>query len=153
MIIGIVGSEESKFTTAGKEDAIKRIIELICDPTVDEVVSGECHLGGVDIWTRECAERLGKKFTAFAPKTLSWENGYKPRNLQIARRSDICVCITVRHLPRAYTGMTFDSCYHCHTDTHVKSGGCWTMKQAAKMGKRTKLIVVENEEEEHSACA
>jgi hypothetical protein len=52
------------------------------------------------------------------------------------------VCITVRELPLGYKGMRFDWCYHCRTGAHVKSGGCWTMKQAAKLGKLTELIVI-----------
>lgn len=144
MIIGIVGSEGAKFTTIGRMQARSVITSLVTRPDVEEVVSGECHLGGVDQWAHEIAVEMEKKFTGFPPATLSWENGYKPRNLKIANRSDEVVCITVKKLPDGFKGMTFKLCYHCGVNTHVKSGGCWTMKQAAKMGKKTSLVVIEN---------
>lgn len=130
MIIGIVGAEEAKFTPEGKRRAVALITKLVSDPSVMEVVSGACHLGGVDIWAAEIGRELGKKVTEFPPKTLDWSGGYKPRNLQIARRSDVVHCITVDSLPPSFDGMKFDSCYHCHRNNHVKSGGCWTMKRA-----------------------
>lgn len=141
-IIGIVGSEAAKFTLKGKEEAKSIINELISRPETIEVVSGGCHLGGVDIWTAEIGRQQGKLVTEFIPKTLSWETGYKIRNLQIAKHSDIVYCITVARLPLNYTGMCFSFCYHCNTNSHIKSGGCWTMHKA-KIGI---LNVVKNEE-------
>jgi hypothetical protein len=132
MIIGIVGSEEAKFTKEGKEAALRLIFKLVSDPEVTEVVSGDCHLGGIDVWAEMITKELGKKFTAFTPVKRSWEGGYRPRNLRIAHRSDVVHCITVRRLPPGYDGMTFPVCYHCKTNTHIKSGGCWTMKRAKK---------------------
>jgi len=143
MILGIVGPEQAKFTEETEANARLAIRDLICDcydPSL--VVSGGCHLGGVDKFAVEEAQRMGVPYREYLPKDLSWSAGYKPRNLEIARASDVVVCITVRTLPEHYTGMRFRLCYHCGTDSHVKSGGCWTMKQAAKMGKETKLVVL-----------
>jgi hypothetical protein len=39
--------------------------------------------------------------------------------------------------------MKFDLCYHCGTKDHVKSGGCWTVKYARKLGKQGKVIIIE----------
>jgi hypothetical protein len=143
VIIGIVGSEAAKFTPGGEKAAKLLIRALISPPSVIEVVSGDCHLGGIDIWAQEVTEKLGKKFTAFTPAKRNWENGYRPRNLRIAHRSDEVHCITVRRLPPGFEGMTHALCYHCNTDTHVKSGGCWTMKQARREGKKGILHVIE----------
>jgi hypothetical protein len=132
MIIGIVGSEAAKFTPEGEKAAKQLIRKLVSNPAVREVVSGNCHLGGIDIWAEEIAKELGKKFTAFTPVKKSWEGGYRQRNMRIASRSDEVHCITVRRLPPDYDGMRFPLCYHCKTDTHIKSGGCWTMKRAKK---------------------
>lgn len=143
MKVGIVGSEAAKFTPETEEEARAEIRRLIQEAT--RVVSGECHLGGVDIWAREEAEAAGIPFDPFPPKRLTWEGGYKQRNLLIAENSDIVACITVKALPATYTGMRFPSgCYHCGTpaEHHVKSGGCWTMKQARHAGKPTELVVV-----------
>lgn len=139
MKIGIVGSEAAKFTSDSEAVARSLIRELILQAEVTEVCSGDCHLGGIDQWAREECEKIGKSFIGYAPKVHNWEQGYKPRNLQIAK-SDVVHCITVDRLPESYTGMRFSRCYHCNTNEHVKSGGCWTMKRA----KRGVLHVVKN---------
>jgi hypothetical protein len=143
MIVGIVGSESIKFTAKGRADAEQMIVEILCEPSVTEVVSGKCHLGGIDIWAAEIGQALGLTVTEFPPEVQSWW-AYKKRNLRIAEHSDIVHCITVDRLPESYTGMRFNLCYHCGTNGHVKSGGCWTMKQAIKIGKIGKLHVIEN---------
>jgi hypothetical protein len=142
MKIGIVGSEAAKFTQAGEEEA-RRIIRVLLQPG-DEVVSGGCHLGGIDIWAVEEAHKMGLYCHQYIPAVLSWEGGYKPRNILIAEQSDVVFCITVDQLPDTYDGMTFATCYHCHTTNHVKSGGCWTTKYARKLGKQTDTLVVRN---------
>lgn len=146
MIIGIVGSEEVKFTDTGKVNAFYFLSEIIDKPEVTKVVSGGCHLGGIDKWAILNAKEYKKEFEEFLPKTLNWINGYKERNIKIAEASDIVYCITVNELPKEYTGMRFPLCYHCKTKDHVKSGGCWTMKYAEKLGKQGKLIIVNNYE-------
>jgi hypothetical protein len=111
---------------------------------VEEVVSGGCHLGGIDIWAAEIAREIpGMKVTEFLPESRNWIH-YKKRNLQIADRSEIVYCITVKNFPKEYAGMKFPYCYHCKTDDHIKSGGCWTVKQAEKKGKPGQIIVVDN---------
>lgn len=130
MRIGIVGAEAAKFTHE-TEQAAREIIRASLMPG-DVVVSGKCHLGGIDIWAAEEGRRLGLEVIEYAPPVRSWERGYKVRNIQIAKDSDRLICIVVRELPPTYTGMRFDYCYHCHTDQHVKSGGCWTLKYAER---------------------
>jgi hypothetical protein len=143
MRVGIVGVEQQKLTEATEAAARERIRLIL--PHASLIVSGECHLGGIDIIAHEEAKAAGVPFLPCPPKTLKWATGYKPRNLKIVENSDVVVCITVKELPETYTGMRFPGgCYHCHTlpDDHVKSGGCWTLKQARLQGKRTKLIVL-----------
>jgi hypothetical protein len=138
--VGIVGCEEAKFTSSTKDQAQRWIRALLMG--ADECVSGECHLGGIDIWAHEIADEMGVPFKGFPPLTKSWETGYKPRNLLIAGRSTECHCITVAKLPATYTSpWRFERCYHCDAD-HVKSGGCWTVKQARKLGRTGSVIVV-----------
>lgn len=144
MIIGIVGSEAAKFTNIGEERARTAIWEILDDWLVEEVVSGGCHLGGIDIWAMQAGKHIpGMKLTEFLPESRKWIH-YKKRNLQIAQRSDVVYCITVKNFPKEYQGMKFPYCYHCKTDAHIKSGGCWTVKQAIKMGKVGEVIVVDN---------
>lgn len=144
MIIGIVGSESAKFTKIGKYRAKSLIRKILSESGVTEVVSGDCHLGGIDQWAARIGRKLGLSVTEFSPKSLSWEHGYKPRNLKIAKRSDKLYCITVDKLPKGFSGMRFKLCYHCGTNSHVKSGGCWTMRQAKLLGKSVRLKVIQN---------
>jgi hypothetical protein len=142
-VLGIVGSEAAKFTHL-TESAARLTIRRLLSPEVTLVVSGGCHLGGIDVWSIDEAKQAGFPTQEFIPRLHQWSgpDGYEARNLQIAHASTKVVCITVRELPAGYRGMRFDWCYHCRTGAHVKSGGCWTMKQAAKLGKETELIVI-----------
>ena len=149
MRVGIVGNEGSKFTPEGKQKALEAIAEILRPVDIKLMVSGHCHLGGIDIWAEEIADTLGIDKLIFPPKVQSWEHGYKPRNLQIVENSDKVYCITVNKLPPEYKGMTFKECYHCRragrdSTNHVKSGGCWTAFQAQKLGKQAEWIVVDN---------
>jgi len=141
MIIGIVGSEAAKFTEATETAARELIRNLIRNAT--KVVSGKCHLGGIDIWAIEEAKGAGIGWEEFSPSNLNWEF-YKKRNMQIADYSDRVVCITVDKLPASYNGMKFDYCYHCKTDTHIKSGGCWTVKYALSKHKVAWVEVIKS---------
>lgn len=140
MRIGIVGSEAAKFTPETEAKA-REIIRAMLHPG-DIAISGGCHLGGIDKWAVEEAKKLGLEFKEHLPKIRSWEGGYKQRNLEIARDSDIVYCITVKELPPTYNGMRFSKCYHCNTTDHVKSGGCWTVKKAKEMGKVDSEVIV-----------
>lgn len=143
MIVGIVGSEAAKFTLIGENRARLIIASILKRPEVTEVVSGACHLGGIDIWAIEDGKSRDLVTTEFKPERLTWEF-YKKRNIQIAEKSDEVYCITVDQLPENFSGMRFKLCYHCGSDTHVKSGGCWTMKEAIRRGKKGVLEIVRN---------
>jgi len=145
MNIGIVGHEAAKFTPDTEKAAKTIISHIVRDAIVASatsgnvhdpvIVSGGCHLGGVDIWAEEYADHHGLTKIIHKPKTLSWSTGFMPRNIKIAEDSDIVHVIVVKSLPEGFRGMRFDECYHCHTKTHVKSGGCWTAKKAQRLGK------------------
>lgn len=135
MIIGIVGSEGKKFTPETEHAAKQLIRKLLTEPEVTGLTSGHCHLGGIDIWAEEIAKELKLILYIFPPKNLNWSTGYKPRNIQIAETCNEIHNITVKKLPPNFQGMKFDKCYHCNTDQHTKSGGCWTAKYAQKLGK------------------
>jgi hypothetical protein len=143
-VVGIVGSEGAKFTALGERHARNYIRSLLARPDVVAVSSGHCHLGGIDIWAEEVADELELEKLIFPPKFRGWE-AYKKRNLQIARASTEVHCITIATYPPHYDGMRFDFCYHCGTDEHVKSGGCWTVKQARRMGKSGFVHVIRDQ--------
>ena len=147
MKLGIVGSEAAKFTPRTKVLACVEISALLEQYAPDVVVSGHSPLGGIDIWAVKIAERLGIQTQEFPPRTQRWADGYKLRNLEIAEASDVVVCITLKELPEGFRGRRFDSCYHHRGDDppppqHVKSGGCWTARQAHRLGKPTELVVI-----------
>lgn len=156
MKLGIVGSEAAKFTPETERKARDIINSLVCRRGVTGIVSGGCHLGGVDIYAEEATQAYNlfcpssdvRQIIIHIPQVLSWRGGYAPRNLAIVRDSDEVHCITVASLPVGYTGMRFPLCYHCaraggeFLRPHVKSGGCWTMHQAIKRGKVGRLHVV-----------
>ena len=148
MILGIVGSEGAKFTAATETAARLIIRELIKKnlPGLTHVISGACHLGGIDTWAIEEATKLQIPSTEYPPHERNWSRGYRLRNIRIAQEATDVVCITLRVLPPDWTGMRWDRCYHCSTsNNHVKSGGCWTVKFAREqLGKRGTVIVIEN---------
>lgn len=148
MRVGIVGSEAQKFTAQTEREA-RRIIRSLLEPG-DVVISGKCHLGGIDVWAVEEARALGLGVVEHPPKSRQWTH-YKERNIKIAEDSDHVVCITVRTLPPGYKGMVFPLCYHCRTSDHVKSGGCWTVKHARAIGKTGEVLVVDDRAEEDDA--
>lgn len=145
MRVGIVGHERAKFTLDGERAAAEVIRELL-EPAGRVLVSGGCHLGGVDIWAEVIADRLGRKKIVHLPKVLNWSEGFKPRNLLIAQDSDEVHVIVVDQLPPNWKGLRFGKCYHCNSGTHVKSGACWTAKQAQKLGKQAFWHVIQNRE-------
>jgi hypothetical protein len=146
VIVGIVGAEAAKFTTLGEQRARHVIRSILTEPWVDLLVSGGCHLGGADIYAEEEADELGIPKRIHKPARLSWEAGFKPRNILIATDAHIVHNIVVDQLPASYKGMRFTLCYHCKGEhgEHVKSGGCWTAKYAEKLGKPAAWHLIRN---------
>lgn len=143
-VVGIVGVEEAKLHPQERLlMAIQRVRDILIEEKATAVSSGACHLGGIDIIAEQVGHELGLGHIIYPPKSKDWTNGYKPRNLAIAKASDVVYCITVKTLPDDYKGMRFPLCYHCRTTDHVKSGGCWTVKEARKMGKPGHVIVLD----------
>lgn len=142
MILGIVGHEAAKFTRYTEAECKTDIWRAIKSLRPHTVVSGACHLGGVDIWAIEIAKELNLGWVEFPPARRSWSGGYKERNMQIAEAADHVLCFVVDEYPEEYKGMRFDYCYHCGTKDHIKSGGCWTVKYAKSIGKQGRVVVV-----------
>lgn len=143
MILGIVGSEGAKFTLETEMEARAVIARLIEEYHADTVVSGACHLGGIDVWAVHEAASMGCKIIECPPTFRTWQS-FKRRNIEIATIADEVKCITVAKLPPGFKEGGWERyCYHCKTDGHIKSGGCWTVKYAReKLGKPGEVIVV-----------
>lgn len=133
MRLGVVGHEQAKFTSHTEALARSAIVEVIERLGAHTLISGHCPLGGVDIFAEEIATLHGLKMEVYAPKVNQWSGpgGYQARNMLIARNSDIVLCVALKDLPDAFTGLRHEGCYHCigkgsPVPTHVKGGGCWT---------------------------
>jgi len=147
MKVGIVGAGADKFAEVGRSKCIQLITEFLVNRLPDVVlVSGHSPMGGVDIWSEDIAKRFDITMDLKIPKQNTWdaEYGYKQRNIDIAKSSDVLYVIIVDKYPEDYKGMRFKECYHCHTDDHVKSGGCWTGKVAMKLGKEVYWVKIRN---------
>lgn len=153
MNVGIVGAEGAKFTPEGErlaKEYISCILRglnpgLLAHLPHDQLppgaannvlISGGCHLGGIDIWAEEEADRLGLYKIIHYPRVQMW-SGYRARNILIAKDSHVLHNITVNRLPEGFLGMRHKFCYHCGPEApHVKSGGCWTANYAEQLGKK-----------------
>lgn len=141
--LGIVGHAADKFTPETSTAARQAVLERALDLGATRIVSGGCHLGGVDLWAEDLAALLGLPKTVHLPRYRRWRpDGYEARNLLIARDSDLVLVVVVRDYPPNYPltsryGARPDGspyCYHCgaRNPTHVKSGGCWTAWKAKR---------------------
>jgi len=137
MRVGIVGHGQDKFSLHAEYSARMIIVGLV--RYADVVISGHSPVGGIDIWAEEEAELQGVPTAIKTPEIHQWNPngyGYKARNLDIARESDVVHVLVVDSYPPEYEGRRFPLCYHCQTTEHIKSGGCWTGHQAIKAGNR-----------------
>ena len=99
------------------------MISLEKDFFQEILISGGCPKGGVDIWAEEVADELKIPKRIFKPSSLDWE-GYKTRNIKIAKVCDVLYCID----PKWRNG---------------KTGGKWTLNKAKELGKDTYLVEIE----------
>ncbi len=149
--IGIVGAEAAKFTPETRDAAYKLIRELLLSVESPVLVSGRCPLGGIDVWAEEIADELCIPKIIHEPEVEQWDPlgqyGFKARNLDIARDSDVVHVIVVKEYPPGYVGRQFPICYHCakagrDSRNHVKSGACWTLNVALDHGKRGEMHIL-----------
>jgi hypothetical protein len=157
MRVGIVGAEAAKFTARG-EAAARVVIRRLLRPAGVVLVSGGCHLGGIDIWAEEEYAAIRRREASVLregeeprrapiihlPHVRKYD-AYMARNALIARDSDVVHNIVVAALPPGFVGRRHSHCYHCDSTGHVKSGGCWTALRAERLGKSAEWHVILNE--------
>lgn len=149
MKIGIIGHGADKFTEES-ESYVKQLISATirnyqaASVGTITVVSGHSPVGGIDIWAEELGADLGCDLDIKTPRQNRWdaEYGFKARNLDIANSSDVIYVFLVEKYPEGYKGRRFDKCYHCNSTAHVKSGACWTAKQAQRLGKKAYWVLI-----------
>jgi hypothetical protein len=142
--IAIIGNAGDKFTETTKNIS-KELIRSWLHPG-DILISGGCHLGGIDIWAEEIAKDMGIETIIYRPRLLQWnplrEYGFKKRNMDIAENCEVLNVIVVKDYPPGYKGYRYAKCYHCNTKDHVKSGACWTAKRAMLLGKKVTWFMI-----------
>lgn len=107
--------------------------ELWREPKWTDIITGDAS--GVDEMVRNMSIMLPGTLTVYKALDKTWDGewGFKKRNMAIAKQCDELICFTTKTITR--------KCYHCNLD-HQRTGGCWTMKYAKSLGKRTRLYVV-----------
>lgn len=136
MRIAIVGSSH---LSQGEERTTRQFCVTILNEAIKDcaMLGGELILvsggaKGVDSIAENVAKELGIKTIIHKPLTTYWESGYKPRNIKIAQDCDVLYCFP--------TALKTTACYHCKTDKHEVTGGCWAMSYAKSLNKKTHLI-------------
>ena len=132
MRVAIVGT--SKLLTQQQNLSARYCIEGIIrtfDINKTTIISGGAY--GIDTFAIIIAKEKGYATEEIEPRFDGWK-AYKERNIAIAHSCDILYCITI---PKQKL-----SCYHCKSDSHEKTAGCWTMNKAKARGKETKLIIL-----------
>ncbi len=123
--VGIVGSDGRKFDKLSEKKARDRISQIIAYEIISHphmnivIVSGHCHLGGIDIFAEEIANKFEISMIPYPPNNLRWEpDGFKARNMRIAQKSDILYVLS----------------------NDDWNGGMWTGNYAKKLGKTVKFM-------------
>lgn len=99
MILGIVGAEEKSWLIPAKIKAKEYILNFILEVNPEIITSGHCPYGGVDLWAEAYAYLLNIPTKIFPAEVNQWIDkdglkGYKSRNEEIARASDILLVIS-----------------------------------------------------------
>lgn len=130
LYVAIVGTSKDLTDEQEKNirNNIKRAIQTY--PRTVTIISGGAR--GVDTLAIEIAKELKYSTLELIPPSANWD-GYKIRNMQIAKLCNEIYCFT---LPITDDRQTV--CYH-HGDSddidHQKTAGCWTGKKAEELGK------------------
>ena len=133
MKIAIVGSSH---LSENEERDVRQFCAGIIKTFSSDVVIISGGAEGVDKIAIEVAENLEYETQVYPPKEKKWDpptkDGYKARNMKIAQDCDILYCFP--------TKLKTTPCYHCKVLDHEVTGGCWAMKYAKSLGKKTHLV-------------
>lgn len=128
-ILGINGSGLSNEETKNAMEMILEITNRYDDPTVITIHSPN---GGVNTLVEMFADSNAVKheYYDYGKNMYDW----KESSARLAEDCDVFFCLT--------TKIKKNKCHHCLDYTHERTGACYPMKLAKKMGKQTKLIIL-----------
>ena len=133
MKVAIVGT--SKLTCEEEKRISKSLNEIrsIISFLDTEIITGDAK--GVDSLVKIYFEKLGYNVKVYEAKEKKWdsENGFKDRNIRIAKDADYIFSIT--------THIKNEKCYHCN-ENHQRTGGCYVLKYGRFIGKKGEVIIV-----------
>lgn len=136
MKIAVVGTSK-KLSMKEEKLMTNRIVDILDKYPRDGsvfVISGGAS--GVDTLGVDIAKKLGFRTTVYYPEKQSWAY-YKIRNQKIADECDTIFCFTISKKE--------NDCYH-HKNwkerPHLKTGGCYTLELARKMGKPSDVVLI-----------
>ena len=132
-VVAIVGSSR---LSEEERDRARVLIKRIIAPYKhhDEIITGDAN--GIDELVRSFASECNC-MTVVKATNQQWEpNGFKKRNISIARQADRVYTIATKNIKG-------QKCYHCVVRDHDRTGGCWTRKYAIdELHKEGRLFVV-----------
>lgn len=127
--LAIVGTSRLTFDEA--IEARKYIVYIINERRKSfghlRLITGDAD--GIDKLVREMCLEQGVDFEVLVARDRHWEgeNGFRERNLRIAKYCDEIISIS--------TKKKTEECYHHKklTESHERTGGCWTMEEAKRL--------------------
>ncbi len=136
MKVAIVGSSHLK--KVDKMRAKRLLTAMFENFKYDtQIISGGA--AGIDSMVKHFATLKAMDIIEYKPATQDWRE-FRRRNIKIAEECDELFCIA--------TQLYDVKCYHhMSPQPHQKTAGCWTMKQAMRLGKPCQLVVLEKENE------
>ena len=137
MKIAIIGASARKFGPGGASvESAKNLIRTILKDANkgDIIITGDCHNGGVDSWTKEIAADLGLATEVYRPDVHEWapigKTGYRWKSREMAKNAATIHILVVKQYPTDFKGYRYPRCYHCNKVDHIKAGACWTGQMA-----------------------
>jgi hypothetical protein len=134
MNIAILGIRGTHLDNAERDKAFEEIVKIVDKfdlPNLKLMTMKTPH-GGINAMVESYVEssKVPHEYYSYGKTLEDWRESSK----LLAENCDVLFCIT--------TGIKRENCHHCHDFTHETNGGCFAMKRAKDLGKKTKLIIL-----------
>jgi hypothetical protein len=134
MNIAILGINGKGLDAEETKQAMEKIVELTKMYRFPTLMTMHSPNGGVntlvELYASTESNNTALKEYDYGDNLTDW----KDSSQMLAEDCDVFFCIT--------TKIKKNQCHHCLDYTHERTGACYPMKLAKKMGKQTKLIIL-----------